>query len=150
MTVAEAQPMTNPLTRAADAVPEPLARVVSVAARVAGAALAFYYAIDQDYDRTQFVTVILGALVLLTLVPAGKRTGLLTALGGGLLLFGGTILVHEPAGVGMLAAGVVAWAAAAVWNRHRGDAVSGTVVGLFLGALVIVAVIVLVALTVEG
>ena len=150
MAVAAAQAHSNPLVRAAAVVPLEAARLVSIVARVAGASSSFYYAVDQDYDRTQVVTVIVGVLVLATFIPAGRLTGWLTALGGGLLLFSGAILVHEPAGIAMLTLGAVAWLAAAAWNHHAGRDIAGTVSGLLMGALVSVAVIAVVVLAVEG
>jgi hypothetical protein len=150
MTIARGRARANPLVRAAEAVPERTAYWGSVVARVAGAAFAFAYAAGQDYDRGEAASIAMGVLVLLTLVPAGPLTGWLAALGAGLLVFGGASLVHEAAGVGMLTSGVVAWLAAAAWNYHRRRDVLATVVGFFAGAALNVAVVVVVALAVEG
>jgi hypothetical protein len=74
----------------------------------------------------------------------------LGAVAAGLLFFGGAILAHEPAGIGMLVAGVVAALANGAWARHRGIDIGPSVSGFFLGSGLTYLVIFAVIFTVEG
>ena len=159
MSVRQPAMASNPLARAATSVPMPLALGLSVAARVAGAAAALWFAYDQ-YDafdgrffgRTWAYTIALAVLAVASCVPVGGRAaGFVPALGAGILLFAGAILARDGAvGVAVLVAGIVAWLATAAWNEHRGKPAFASVAGLFLGFAVAFAGVVIVALIADA
>ena len=147
----------GPLPRLAGAVPAAAARWTSIVARVIGAGASVGYAIDQSYDRTQVVTVVVAVVVMLSLLPTGRATpwltpfgGWLSALGAGTLLFAGAVLVHEPLGIVMLLAGLVACAATAVVNHARRVHPLWTTAGVLMSSGLIVLIAVTVALAVVG
>ena len=140
----------NPLARVARNVPELPALAASIVARLTGAAAVLYYAYDQDtlfpgrhFPRTWTFAIVIAGIALLSLVPwarvATRRPGLATwasALGCGVLVFGGANLAQQPAGVVALAAGVLAWLAFAAASSRRPGAAGANVSGLLSGSLV--------------
>ena len=140
----------NPLAQFAASVPEGIAGWISVAARVVGAALALYIASDQSYDRTQILCAAIVALVLATLPPLTRMAPFIAGLGAGILFFSGALLWAQPAGIGMVVAGIVAVAATLIDTHHR-DSDIGQPIGAFLFGLgATVAVVAIIILTVEG
>lgn len=138
----------NPLRHFAEFVPPDIGVALSVAARVAGAAAALFYAYDQDtlfpgehFPRTWVFCLVVAAVALGSLGPIGKagvKPGLVTwfgALGCGILVFGGANLAHKGPGVVVLAAGVIAWLAYASAAAQRGKDVGAVVSGLLMGSL---------------
>jgi len=153
---------TNPLARAAAAIPTPVAAAVLVGATLAAIAFAFLYAYDQDtlfpdrhFPRTWVLASVMAALSLVALLPferlgASPRVAVFAAaLGAGVLVFGGANLANKGAGVAALAAGVVAWLAVAVIAGRREQTGAG-VAGLFAGAAVTFAVVAFCVVAVSG
>ena len=141
----------NPLILAAEAVPTKLALWLGIAARLAGAGIAIFYAFDQSYDRTQVFMVIIAALAILSLVPLRPSLEALAAsLTSGLLLFSGAVLAQEPAGIGMLIAGCAGWIGTAITAHHRHVSPGTAVAGLLISSGATVAMLVILALLVEG
>lgn len=143
MSAQSAQFAGSPLERLATAVPPAVAYAAGLAARVAGVALALWYAYDQDtlfptehFPRTWAIVALVGVLTLLSASPwRYPGAAFASAFGAGMLVFGGANLAERGSGVGVLACGVVAWLAAAIWNHRRGAPVVATVGGLFAAAV---------------
>jgi hypothetical protein len=150
----EARTMSaNPLERWAASVPETAAYAVSVIAKLLGVALALWYAYDQDtlfpgehFPRTWTIVVFAGAIAVISVLPTRyPGSGVVAALGAGILIFGGANLAHRAAGVGVVLCGVLAALAVAAWNHRRGEplastllglAIAGVLTGLTIGAIV--------------
>jgi len=139
---------TNPIARLAGMIPYNAAMVVSILARLTGAAAAVYYAYDQDvlfpdrhFPRTWLIALVIAVTALISLVPfarLGLKPGLaawLGALGCGLLVFGGAMLSHKAPGLVVVAAGVIAWVSYAAVSYQRGDGPGPSVSGLMSGSL---------------
>jgi hypothetical protein len=107
---------------------------LSMASRVAGAALALGIAADQSYDRTQVLTVVIAVLVLATLAPLPRGQLWAAGIGAGLLFFGGTNLSHLTPGAAMMAMGALGGLAALGWEYRRSGLVGSSVSGFFLGS----------------
>ncbi|MEX0782327.1 MAG: hypothetical protein WD557_06725 [Dehalococcoidia bacterium] len=146
----QSHPMSaNPVERWAESIPEQAAFAVSVAAKLAGVALALWYAYDQDtlfpgehFPRTWTIVVFTSVLALLSCIP-GRYPGraFVAALGAGMLIFGGANLAHRPVGVAVVLCGVIAAVAVAAWNHRRGEPVAATLFGLVAaGALTALAI----------
>lgn len=141
----------NPLAQAAAAMPTQFALWLGLAARLAGAGFALFYAFDQSYDRTQVFTVILAVLAVFSLIPLRPSLEAWTvSLASGLLFFSGAVLAHEPVGVGMLLAGALGWVSAASLAYRRALPAGSAVSGLFISSGITFGLIVLVVLSVEG
>jgi len=141
---------SNPLVIAANAISERWALIVSVLARLAGAAGLLFIASDQSYDRTQVFSVLLAALALASAYPPRGIIGsFLGASGGGLLFFGGAELFEQGAALILIAAGIVVAGASGVM-AHRAGKLAACVTGFFFGAGMTVAMVVGIALLVEG
>ena len=133
----------NPLERAATRVPEHAAFWISIAAKLVGAALALWYAYDQDtlfpgehFPRTWTIIIFTSALAVASCVPAKFAfSGVGAALGAGILVFGGANLAHRPAGVAVVVCGIVAALAVAAWNHRRGEPFASTLAGLALAGV---------------
>jgi len=148
MTVLQSRP--NPLANAANGISDRTALVVSVLARLAGALGALYIASDQPYDRTQVFSVLLAALALASAYPLRGTIGsFLGGIGGGLLFFGGAELFEQGAALILIAAGIVVAGASGVM-AHRAGKLAASVTGFFFGAGMTVAMVVGIALLVEG
>ncbi len=134
----------NPLQRLAESVPGGAALAVSVAARLLGAALALWYAYDQDtlfpgehFPRTWTIVILTSAIAVLSCVPGRYRgSGIVAALGAGILIFGGANLAHRSTGVAVVACGVVAALAVAAWNHRRGETLASTLAGLAFSGII--------------
>jgi hypothetical protein len=133
----------NPLERFAASIPLTSAYWVSVAAKLAGAALALWYAYNQDtlfpaehFPRTWTIAGLTAAIALASCVPARyPASAIVAALGAGILIFGGANLAHRPAGIAVVACGIIAALAVAVSNHRRGHPAIATLTGLALGGL---------------
>lgn len=158
MAVRPAHLESNPLSRLADAVPREAALAVSIAAKLLGAALALWYAYDQDtlfpsehFPRTWAFVTVIAVMALLSAIPASYRgSAFVSAFGAGVLVFGGANLAQKGAGVGVLVCGVVAWLAVAAWNHRRGESIGSSVSGLFMGSLATFLAVAAIVLTVEN
>ncbi|MGH7754631.1 MAG: hypothetical protein ACREN5_17635, partial [Gemmatimonadales bacterium] len=117
---------------------------MSIAARLAGVALALWYAYDQDtlfpgehFPRTWSIVGVTCALALVSCVPARiPGSAVVAAFGAGMLIFGGANLAPRGVGVGVVIAGVVAALAVAAWNHRRGEPVLATILGLTAAGVV--------------
>jgi hypothetical protein len=142
---------SNPLSRMAVEAPAMLGPALSIAARVAGAALAAYIASDQSYDRTRIFAIGVAALALISIIqtpPAARVT--LSALASGLLFFAGALLLDQAAGIGMLAAGAAAICGVLI-GHHRGGGMPGEPIGgFFFGLGLTVLWVAVIIFTVEG
>ena len=148
MTAMQSRP--NALSTVANAISERSALIVSLLARIVGASGALYIASDQSYDRTQAFCVLLAVLAVASAYPYRGTVGaVLGGIGAGLLFFGGAALFEQTTGVVLVVVGIVA-AGATVVTAYRADKLAAFVIGFFCGAAVIVALVVAIALLVEG
>jgi hypothetical protein len=128
----------NPVQRLAESVPEEAAYAVSVAAKLAGVALALWYAYDQDtlfpgehFPRTWTIVLLTSVVALVSCIRGRYRgNAIVAAFGAGMLIFGGANLAHRPVGVAVVLCGVVAALAVAAWNHRRGELAAATLIGL--------------------
>lgn len=143
--------MTNPLTRLATAIPEPVAMGASIGGRILGAALLLAVAFDQSYDRTQVFAPVIAALAVASCAPVGQRLMFwIAGLGSGLVFFAGTVLTHLDAGIGTVLAGLVAGLATAAWNTHREQTAWPAAVGFLFAAAPLGAIMLGIFFTIEG
>lgn len=142
---------SNPLSRIALEAPAAVGPVISIVARVIGAALVLYIATDQSYDRTQVFAVGLAVVALLSIVPMPDGIGgFVSALAAGALFFGGALLWDQAAGVAMLVAGAVAWIGTLIANHRVGLEPGRGIGGFFFGLRLAVAGVAAILFTVEG
>jgi hypothetical protein len=141
----------NPLSAIAEAVPARAAILTSIAARLAGAALAAYIAYDETYDPTQVFASALAIAMLLSAAAELTATRIWSATGGaGVLFFSGTMLTSVDGGVAILALGALAGAAALTAAYHERYAMLWPLAAFFIGGAATAAGVVLIILTVEG
>jgi hypothetical protein len=136
-----------------DGLPAWIAPALSAGGRIVGAALALYVAIDSTYDRTQVAATIFAivALVsLLSLAREGLIADIAAAAAAGVLFFGGAMLWSETPARGMPPAAALALLGVVMGAAAARRSTSLPVLAFFAGIAVDVAVLVLVALAVEG
>lgn len=137
----------NPLARLTEVLSGEALRAISVGARGAGAAILLAIAFDQSYDRTQVFAIVVAAVVLATLLMRGLPGDWF---GAGTLFFAGASLSGMGLGVAALLSGVVGVCAAASGDSRAGRALEGGVLAFFVAAGAVVALVVGIALMVEG
>ncbi|MFN0093649.1 MAG: hypothetical protein ACKVVT_02590 [Dehalococcoidia bacterium] len=138
----------NPLAQLAASIPANVATAISIAARLAGAAAALFYAYDQDrlfptehFPRTWVFCVVTAVVAVASIAALARgvvKPGLATwlgAFGGGILVFAGANLAHKGPGVVVLVAGIVAWLSFAAAASQRREDPGAIVSGLFMGSL---------------
>ena len=143
-----ATPASNPLVRAAARVPGAASRTVLIAAQLAGAAFAIFYAYDQDtlfpdrhFARVWLLAVVAAIFALITLVPWERLPAryawiatAFAALGPSVLIFAGANLAQRDSGVAVVVAGLVALAALFALASRLGRDRYAVAFGLFAGA----------------
>jgi len=142
-------PESNPLSRAALALPSRSGALLAHVARPLAAAAALSIVLDQSYARTRILALVLAVLVLLTLLPLGGRLRLrLPWIAAGLLVMGGALLAHLSGGVAMIVLGALAAVGTAVDDvqAHR---VTGAP-AFFAGFGIALALITVIVLTIAG
>jgi hypothetical protein len=141
----------NPLAQLAGTVPPGVAAFASIVLRLAGAGAALYVAMDQSYDPTQALTIGIITVVVASLAPvAGSWRARLAAFGAGAIFFGGAVLLRQPAGALMLAAGGIAGCASMIQAYHRGERIDGAVAAFFVAAAAALGGIVTIIFTIDG
>lgn len=149
---------SNPVARLADSIPGQLALVLSVGGRLLGAALALYYAYDQDtlfpgehFPRTWAFVGVVAAVAAISCLPMRYRgAAFVAAFGAGMVVMGGANLAHKPVGAAVLICGIVAWLATAAYNHSRGDSIASTVSGLFMASLATFLLVGAIVFTIEN
>ncbi|HET7738117.1 MAG TPA: hypothetical protein VFK32_06040 [Tepidiformaceae bacterium] len=137
----------NPLARVTASLPNEAIRAIALGAVVVGAGALLAIAVDQSYDRTQVFAIVVAAVVLATLLIR-RLPG--DWFGAGMLFFAGASLSGMGLGVAALLSGVVAVCAAASGDSRAGRALDGGVLAFFVAAGAVVALVVGIALMVEG
>lgn len=148
---ARSETNANPLTQAAEAVPDHVGYALSICARVAGAFASLYIAIDQSYDRTEALAAGAAVIALLSLMPlSAPARSWFSSLGAGVLFFGGSLLLGYEAGVVMLAAGAIGALAELLQSLRTGKQPVTPLSAFFMGSGVIAAGVALILLAIEG
>ncbi len=139
----------NPLRRVALALPAGVGRLLSLASRIAGGALAVAIAVAQDYDRTRAFAVVLTVVALVSCLPLGGwLRERLPWLGAGVLFFGGALLAQVGLGRWVLLCGALAAVGAAIDEGQ--DRRQTRVAAFFTGFGLIVLAVAAIVLGIEG
>jgi hypothetical protein len=160
---------SNPIARAASAVPYSAALALSIVARLAGAAAAIYYTVDQEslflderFNHPWVFTVVVAVLAVasIAVLPGwdpkvagawGRRVVVaLGSFGCGVVLFGGATLSHRPAGVAVLVFGIVAAASYAAAAHQRRASGFWLAAGFFLAAFFLLALTGFIGIAIEN
>lgn len=130
-----------------------LGPTLSTGGRVVAAMLALWVALDVTYARTQVAASIFAIVGLLSLLrsPQGSSfTDGAASLAAGVLFFGGAMLWSESPARGMLPTAALALVGVAMTAANAGRSTGLPATAFFAGLAVDVAVLVLVALAIEG
>lgn len=141
---------TNPLSSAALSVPPFVVAVVSIGARLVGAALFVGLAFDQPYDRTQVFAPLIAVTVIVSCLPRARFEMLAAGLGSGLVFFAGTVFTHLDAGVLAVGCGVVAAVGSLAWSVHKAGGAWPAAVGFLAAVVAVGAAMLAIFFTVPG